>query len=126
MQPAFALPHARLAVLLRGKLPDADLAAMEQRLADPKLEDGPRARLLFGLAHVLDARGQWQRAAECLRQANSLTLKLAAVRSASILRPGTRVLSTRCWSGLTHGGRRPGHAAAGVCLWLAPLGYDTG
>src|SRR5205823_1363284 len=52
-QPGFALPHARLATLLRGKLTDADLAALEQRLADPQLAQGPRARLLFGLAHVL-------------------------------------------------------------------------
>jgi hypothetical protein len=72
----FALPHARLATLLRGKLPDADLAALESRLADPQLADGPRARLLFALGHVLDARGDFARAAECLRQANTLTAEL--------------------------------------------------
>src|SRR4029077_7792659 len=66
LQPAFALPHARLATLLRGQLPEADLAALEKRLADPQLADGPRARLLFALAHVLDARGEFPRAAECL------------------------------------------------------------
>lgn len=77
MQPAFALPHARLATLLRGKLPAADQAALEERLADANLEDGPRARLLFGLAQVLDARGDYFRAAELLRQANALTLELA-------------------------------------------------
>src|SRR5207237_6820823 len=54
LQPAFALPHARLATLLRGKLPDADLSALEGRLADPQLGNGPRARLLFALGHVLD------------------------------------------------------------------------
>jgi tetratricopeptide (TPR) repeat protein len=70
--PNFALPHARLATLLRGKLPDADQAALEERLKDDNLGDGPRARLLFGLAHVLDARGEYARAAECLRQANTL------------------------------------------------------
>ena len=77
MQPTFALPHARLATLLRGKLAETDLAALEQRLADPELGEGPRARLLFGLAHVLDARGDVARAADCLRQANALALESA-------------------------------------------------
>ena len=77
LQPNFPIPHARLATLLRGKLPDADLAALEQRLADPELAQGPRARLLFGLAHVLDARGDYARAADCLREANALSLELA-------------------------------------------------
>jgi tetratricopeptide (TPR) repeat protein len=75
LQPAFALPHARLATLLRGKLPEADRAALEERLADPKLGDGPRARLLFALAHVLDGRGDYPRAADCLGQANALSLE---------------------------------------------------
>ena len=75
LQPNYAAAHSRLATLLRGKLPDADLAAMEQRLADPKLEQGPRGRLLFALAHVLDSRGDFARAADCLRQANAATLE---------------------------------------------------
>jgi tetratricopeptide (TPR) repeat protein len=72
-QPAYALPHARLATLLRGRLPDGDRAALEERLADPQLGNGPRARLLFALAHVLDAHGDYTRAADCLRQANTLS-----------------------------------------------------
>jgi tetratricopeptide (TPR) repeat protein len=76
-QPNFPVPHARLATLLRGKLPDADLAALEQRLTDPNLPQGPRARLLFGLAHVLDARGEHARAGECLRESNSISKELA-------------------------------------------------
>jgi tetratricopeptide (TPR) repeat protein len=75
-QPNFALPHGHLATLLRGKLPAADQAALEERLADTELGEGPRARLLFGMAHVLDARGDWARAAECLRQANALSLEI--------------------------------------------------
>ena len=75
-QPAYALPHARLATLLRGKLPEPDHAELEKRLADSTLDRGPRARLLFALAHVLDARGDFQRAAECLREANALSLKM--------------------------------------------------
>ncbi len=73
LQPNAVQPHARLATLLRGKLPDDDRATLEQRLADNRLEPGPRARLLFGLAHMLDARGVYDRAARCLNEANALT-----------------------------------------------------
>jgi tetratricopeptide (TPR) repeat protein len=73
VQPNFAIPLARLATLLRGKLPEADQAALERRLADPELPPGPRARLMFGLSHVLDARGEYARAGELLKQANALT-----------------------------------------------------
>ena len=74
LQPAFALPHARLATLMRGKLSDEDLAALEARLADDKLEPGVRARLLFALSHAADGRGDYARAAECLREANELSV----------------------------------------------------
>jgi tetratricopeptide (TPR) repeat protein len=83
-QPTYALPHARLATLLRGKLPDADRVALEERLADRELAPGFRARLLFGLAHVLDARGEFTRAADCLRQANALARELARGRRAYV------------------------------------------
>ncbi|HEV3437151.1 MAG TPA: tetratricopeptide repeat protein [Gemmata sp.] len=76
LQPTFALPHGRLATLLRGKLSEADQSALEGRLADPKLADGPRARLLFALGHVLDGRGEFARAAECLQRANALTAEM--------------------------------------------------
>jgi tetratricopeptide (TPR) repeat protein len=72
LQPDFVLPHARLATLLGGKLPDADLAALEERLTDTQLTDEVRASLLFGQAMVLDARREFARAAEALRQANAL------------------------------------------------------
>ena len=71
-----AIPLARLASLLRGELPDAELAVIEELLADPQLGRRPRARLLFGFAHVLDARREFGRAAECLREANYLSLEL--------------------------------------------------
>ena len=77
VQPNFAIPHARLATLLRGKLPDEDLAALERRLADHELAQAPRARLLFGLSHVLDARGEFARAGEYLREANAISKSLA-------------------------------------------------
>jgi tetratricopeptide (TPR) repeat protein len=80
IQPRFALAHARLATLLRGRLPDADLAALEERLADPQVRGEPRANLLFGLAQVLDSRGDYARAAECLGEANALALDQARRR----------------------------------------------
>jgi tetratricopeptide (TPR) repeat protein len=80
LQPGYAVAHARLATLLRGKLPDDDLARLEKRLSDTDLGDGPRARMLFGLAQVLDARGDYSRAAACLAQANALALSDAARR----------------------------------------------
>jgi Tfp pilus assembly protein PilF len=75
LQPAYPLAHSRLATLLRGKLPASDLAAMEACLASPRLEDAPRSRLLFAIAHVADAKGDTARAANCLRQANALNLE---------------------------------------------------
>jgi len=72
---SFSLPLARLGTLLRDKLPPADLAALEQRLAEPHLGAEPRGRLLFALAHVLDARAEYARAARCLGEANAVTLE---------------------------------------------------
>jgi tetratricopeptide (TPR) repeat protein len=73
LQPGFALPHARLGTLLRGKLAEGDLTALENRLADLELKPEARGRLLFALAHVLDARGDFVRAAATLHEANTLT-----------------------------------------------------
>ncbi len=77
LQPLFPIPHARLATLLRGKFTEEDLVALERRLEDPSLAQGPRARLLFGFAHVLDARGDHARAAACLREANAISQEMA-------------------------------------------------
>jgi tetratricopeptide (TPR) repeat protein len=75
MQPSLAQPHGCLANLLRGKLPDADRGALEERIADPQLSPESRAELSFALAQVLDARGEYARAAGFLRQANALQLQ---------------------------------------------------
>jgi tetratricopeptide (TPR) repeat protein len=75
LQPSFALPHARLGTLLRGKVSDGDLASLEKRLDDPEMKPEARGRLLFGLAHVLDARGDYVRAAATLQEANAVTLE---------------------------------------------------
>jgi hypothetical protein len=58
--------------LLRGKLPDEDREAIRSRLENPELEDMPRGNLLFGLAHVSDASGDYAEAARCLEKANTL------------------------------------------------------
>jgi len=68
-------PLARLAVLLRGRLPDADRQAVRQRLDDTELAPGPRSALLFGLAQVHDARREYAEAAACLAEANPLALE---------------------------------------------------
>jgi tetratricopeptide (TPR) repeat protein len=65
---------AQLATMRRGKLPEADLEAMQRMLADPFLTGGKRAALHFGLAQVHDARGHYAEAAEHLRQANALAV----------------------------------------------------
>jgi tetratricopeptide (TPR) repeat protein len=72
LNPTDPLPHARLANLLSGRLPDADLAALTARLDDPETDPNARARLLFGLCQVCDARGEYARAAVCAREANAL------------------------------------------------------
>jgi hypothetical protein len=58
-------------------LPEADRAALEERVADPETNPSARARLLFALGLVLDARAEYTRAAECSRQANALNMELA-------------------------------------------------
>jgi tetratricopeptide (TPR) repeat protein len=75
--PRAAAPLARLATLLRGKLPDADREAIRARLEAPGPGISPHARgpLLFGLAQVLDARGEYAEAAACLEEANALALE---------------------------------------------------
>ncbi len=73
--PNHAGAKAQLATMLRSKLPDEDLEAMRQQLADPDLLPGKRAVLSFGMAQALDARKQYAEAAEHLREANALALE---------------------------------------------------
>jgi tetratricopeptide (TPR) repeat protein len=67
-------PLACLATLLRGNLSDADRDAISSLLDDPALDGWPRANLLFGLAQVCDARGEYTEAAACAASANALAL----------------------------------------------------
>ncbi|HLW66794.1 MAG TPA: tetratricopeptide repeat protein [Gemmataceae bacterium] len=78
--PHLAIAHSQLALLLRGRLPEADLTAIRQLLANPNLRASWRRALLFGLGQVLDARGAYPEAAELLQQANSLAMAEAHQR----------------------------------------------
>jgi tetratricopeptide (TPR) repeat protein len=69
-RPAFA--QFKLAEILRGKLAEEDLARHQNLLADPDLTDTQRFLLLFGLARVCDAKGDYAAAAGHLAQANAL------------------------------------------------------
>jgi tetratricopeptide (TPR) repeat protein len=69
-----ALAHYNLAELLRGKLGEQDLAAMRRLLEERDLPDAQRLLLRFGLAQVLDARGEYAEAAEHLARGNALQL----------------------------------------------------
>ncbi len=74
-QPAAAAPLARLATMLRGRLPEADRQAIPARLQRPGARAPARGPLLFGLAQVLDVRGDYAGAAACLAEANALALE---------------------------------------------------
>ncbi len=78
IDPDSSWGHARLAWLLRGRLPEADLAALEARVADP--DPDARLRLLYSLATALDARGDRARAVARLREANALQLETSRSR----------------------------------------------
>jgi tetratricopeptide (TPR) repeat protein len=73
--PRHAGAWSQLATLLRGKLPEDDLAAMSKLLAAGELTEPKQALLHFGLAQVLDARAAYDEAAGHLQRANALSLK---------------------------------------------------
>jgi tetratricopeptide (TPR) repeat protein len=70
----FAFAHYKLAELLGGKLPQNDLAAQRRLLEEIDLTDAQRLLLHFGLAQVLDRRGEYAEAAGHLERANALQL----------------------------------------------------
>jgi tetratricopeptide (TPR) repeat protein len=69
-----AVAHHNLAKLLGGKLPEQDLAALRRLLEEKELTAVQRYLLNFGLAQVLDARGEYAAAAEHLDRGNALQL----------------------------------------------------
>jgi tetratricopeptide (TPR) repeat protein len=62
----------RLAARFKDKLTNDDQATIERVLANPGLADEPRCQLQFALAQALDAKGEFDRAAELSRKANGL------------------------------------------------------
>jgi tetratricopeptide (TPR) repeat protein len=72
--PRFAFAHYKLAELLGGKLPQQDLAWQRRLLEEGDLPDAQRLLLHFGLAQVLDARGEYAEAAGHLDRGNALQL----------------------------------------------------
>ena len=70
----FVYAHWGLAQLRGARLPDQDLAVQRRLLAETDLTDAHRLLLHFGLAYVFDARGEYEKAAEHLEQANALQL----------------------------------------------------
>jgi tetratricopeptide (TPR) repeat protein len=68
--------YSLMATMLRGRLPDEDLAAIRRLLAWPHMAPAKRLALHFGIAHVLDAKGAYDEAALHLKEGNGLCLKL--------------------------------------------------
>jgi tetratricopeptide (TPR) repeat protein len=77
--PRSPLPLARRAVLVRGKLPEADRDRLRYAMYGPTAPN-VRLNLLFALAHVADARGEYAEAAACLEPANAMARELRQSR----------------------------------------------
>jgi tetratricopeptide (TPR) repeat protein len=78
--PHSPLPLARRAVLLRGRLPEADRDRLRFAMYGP-VAPVVRMNLLFALAHVADARGEYAEAAACLEPANAMARELRRSRN---------------------------------------------
>ena len=74
LRPNLVDAYAQLAFNLKGRLPDADIRAMDALLRHNHLPEVRRSLLLFGLAGVDDARGHYGASAARLETANALRL----------------------------------------------------
>ena len=83
LAPNLAEAHWRLAITLKGELPDAEVRAIEQLLNDKSVNDGALAFLHFGLAAVFDDRGLYARAAYHLESAHQLFSGVMALQGRS-------------------------------------------
>jgi tetratricopeptide (TPR) repeat protein len=81
--PKLADAYWRLALNLKGRLPDAHVQAIEGLLNHKYLAPAVRAGLHFGLGAVLDARGLYPRAAACFDIANTLQFSVRAAKGQS-------------------------------------------
>ncbi len=80
IQPKLAEAHWRLAITLKGRLPEAEVQAIETLIDDESLGSGANAFLRFGLAAVLDERGLYTRAAAQFEKANALQSAVMAAQ----------------------------------------------
>jgi tetratricopeptide (TPR) repeat protein len=80
VSPKSVEAYWRLAITLKGRLPDHELQAMEGLLDDDSLSHDARSMLRFALAAVLDGRGLYSRAASLLDTANALESVQKAAR----------------------------------------------
>jgi tetratricopeptide (TPR) repeat protein len=83
IQPKFADAHSLLATNLKGRLADAELAAMDALRDEKYLEARARARLYFALAGAVDGRGDYPRAARLLKTANALDAAAWSLRGST-------------------------------------------
>jgi len=81
--PKLADAYWRLALNLKGRLPEAEVQAIEGLLDHKYLSPVVRAGLHFGLGAVLDARGLHARAAACFDIANRLQSSVRAAKGQS-------------------------------------------
>jgi tetratricopeptide (TPR) repeat protein len=72
--PKCAPALSQLAIHLRDKLPVDEQQLLHRLAADPQVPDPDRSQILFGLAQISDARGDYEEAARHLEQANVLEL----------------------------------------------------
>ena len=71
---SLGLAFYELAMILRRQFPEEDLRVMRNVLREPDLRSDVRMGLHFGLAQALDARGEYDAAAEHLGAANAAAL----------------------------------------------------
>jgi tetratricopeptide (TPR) repeat protein len=72
--------HWRLAITLKGRLPDAELEAIERLVPDQSLSEHGRAYLHYGLAAVYDDRGFYPQAAAHAEAASDLDSRAMAAQ----------------------------------------------
>ncbi|HEY7311031.1 MAG TPA: tetratricopeptide repeat protein [Gemmataceae bacterium] len=78
--PNFVPALGHLATHLRAKLPAEEQETLRRLAEEPRLTGAERAVLLFGLAQVCDARGEYGEAAQHLERANAFELALRRER----------------------------------------------
>ena len=71
LNPSQAEAYWRLATILKGRLSDDELTAIEELTSVPALSTDNRALLCFALAAVMEARGRFDRAAARLIEAHA-------------------------------------------------------